>query len=483
MGSAGASTLPKDFLWGFATASYQIEGAVAEDGRGPSIWDTFCKIPGKIADGSNGDVACDSYHRVDEDIALLKQCGAKAYRFSISWSRIIPLGGRNDPINQKGLDHYSAFIDALHAAGIVPLVTLYHWDLPDALDQRYGGLLNKEEFVADFTRYARVLFEAFGARVRHWITFNEPWCSAVLGYNVGQFAPGRTSDRAKSRVGDGAREPWIVGHNLLVAHGAAVKVYREEFKGRDGGEIGITLNGDWAEPWDPANPADVEACTRKIEFAISWFADPIYHGKYPDSMVRQLGDRLPAWTAEDRALVHGSNDFYGMNHYCANYIRAKTGAPDPTDTAGNLEILLQNKAGEWIGPETQSAWLRPCALGFRKLLKWLSDRYGQPKIYVTENGTSLKGENDLPVDQLLRDEFRVQYFRDYIAAMADAYTLDGVDVRAYMAWSLMDNFEWAEGYETRFGVTYVDYENGQKRLPKESAKQIGKIFEQYIEKE
>lgn len=160
-------------------------------------------------------------------------------------SRIIPLGGRNDPINQKGIDHYSAFIDRLHAAGIVPLVTLYHWDLPDELDKRYGGLLNKEEFVADFTHYARVLFAAFGSRVKHWITFNEPWCSAVLGYNVGQFAPGHTSDRSKSSVGDGSREPWIVGHNLLVAHGAAVKVYREEFKERDGGEIGITLNGSF----------------------------------------------------------------------------------------------------------------------------------------------------------------------------------------------------------------------------------------------
>ncbi|GAQ10489.1 beta-glucosidase 1B [Aspergillus lentulus] len=482
MGSTTTSTLPSDFLWGFATASYQIEGAVDEDGRGPSIWDTFCKLPGKIAGGASGEVACDSYHRTHEDIALLKECGAKAYRFSISWSRVIPLGGRNDPVNEKGLQHYVKFVDDLLAAGITPLVTLFHWDLPDALDKRYGGLLNKEEFVADFANYARVMFNAFGSKVKYWITFNEPWCSSVLGYNVGQFAPGRTSDRTKSSVGDGSREPWIVGHNILVAHGAAVKIYREEFKPRDGGEIGITLNGDWAEPWDPENPADVEACDRKIEFAISWFADPIYHGKYPDSMVKQLGDRLPTWTPEDIALVHGSNDFYGMNHYCANYIKAKTGEPDPNDVAGNLEILLQNKNGEWIGPETQSPWLRPHPIGFRKLLKWLSDRYNQPKIYVTENGTSLKGENDLPVDQILNDEFRVQYFRDYIAAMADAYTLDGVNVRAYMAWSLMDNFEWAEGYETRFGVTFVDYANNQKRIPKKSAKVLREIFDEYIEK-
>ncbi|RAL05278.1 glycoside hydrolase family 1 protein [Aspergillus ibericus CBS 121593] len=482
MGSATASTLPPDFLWGFATASYQIEGAVDEDGRGLSIWDTFCKIPGKIAGGASGDVACDSYHRTAEDIALLKECGAQAYRFSISWSRVIPFGGRNDPVNEKGLQHYVKFVDDLLAAGITPLVTLFHWDLPDALDKRYGGLLNKDEFVADYANYARIIFKALGSKVKHWITFNEPWCSSVLGYNVGQFAPGRTSDRSKSAEGDSSRECWIVGHNILVAHGAAVKIYREEFKAKDGGEIGITLNGDWAEPWDPEDPADVEACDRKIEFAISWFADPIYHGKYPDSMVKQLGDRLPQWTPEDIALVHGSNDFYGMNHYCGNYIKAKTGDAHPNDTAGNLEILQQNKEGEFIGPETQSAWLRPYAIGFRKLLKWLSDRYDQPKIYVTENGTSLKGENDLPLEQLLQDEFRTQYFRDYIAAMADAYTLDGVNVRGYMAWSLMDNFEWAEGYETRFGSTYVDYENGQKRIPKDSAKQIRSIFNQYIEK-
>lgn len=245
----------------------------------------------------------------------------------------------------------------------------------------------------------------------------------------------------------------------------------------------------------------MEACDRKIEFAISWFADPIYHGKYPDSMIKQLGSRLPAWTKEDIALVHGSNDFYGMNHYCANFIRAKTGEPELDDIAGNLELLLEDKNGVSVGPITQSPWLRPSAIGFRKLLKWLSERYGYPKIYVTENGTSVLGENDMELDELLNDEFRVQYFRDYIGAMADAYTLDGVNVRAYMAWSLMEyvscfsifglnhansfacsNFEWAEGYETRFGVTYVDYDHDQKRMPKKSAKEISKIFERLIEK-
>jgi beta-glucosidase len=223
--------------------SYQIEGAPTADGRGPSIWDTFCKIPGKIADGSSGDVACDSYNRTDEDIALLKSTGAQAYRFSLCWSRIIPIGGRNDPINQAGIDFYVKFVDDLLAAGIVPMITLFHWDLPDGLEKRYGGMLNRTEFPLDFEHYAKVVFAAI-PKCKHWITFNEPWCSSILGYNTGLFAPGRTSDRTKSAEGDSSRECWIVGHNILVAHGRAVKVYREQFKAQsNGGEIGITLNG------------------------------------------------------------------------------------------------------------------------------------------------------------------------------------------------------------------------------------------------
>ncbi|TAQ85899.1 hypothetical protein B7494_g5801 [Chlorociboria aeruginascens] len=461
--------------------SYQIEGAPEADGRGPSIWDEFCKIPGKIADGSSGDVACDSYNRTAEDIALLKLTGAKAYRFSVSWSRIIPLGGRNDPTNPKGIAFYKELVDDLLAEGITPFVTLFHWDLPDELDKRYGGLLNKEEFTQDFGHYSRVLFEAL-PKVKYWITFNEPWCSSILGYNTGLFAPGHTSDRSKSAIGDSSTECWIVGHNLLLAHGTAVKIYREEFKSKDKGEIGITLNGDAVYPWDPNDPLDVEAAERKLEFAISWFGDPIYLGHYPASMVKQLGSRLPTWTAEEIELVQGSNDFYGMNHYTANYIKHKTTPPPPEDFLGNLETLFVNKAGDVIGPETQSFWLRPHPPGYRDLLIWLSNRYNGPKFYCTENGTSLKGENDLPREEILDDEFRVEYFRGYINALADAVQ-EGVNVKGYMAWSLMDNFEWAEGYETRFGVTFVDYEGGQKRYPKKSALMIKDIFDGLVKKE
>ncbi|CAK7203547.1 hypothetical protein SEUCBS139899_006281 [Sporothrix eucalyptigena] len=476
-------SLPKDFLWGFATASYQIEGGADQDGRGPSIWDTFCAIPGKIADGSSGAVACDSYNRWRDDIELLKKVGAKAYRFSVSWSRVIPLGGREDPINEQGLTFYKTFVDALLDAGITPLVTLFHWDLPDGLEKRYGGLRNRTEFPLDFEHYARTMFAAL-PKVKHWITFNEPWCSSILGFNTGFFAPGRTSDRSKSAEGDSAREPWQVGHNILLAHGRAVKAYRADFKpASNGGEIGITLNGDATYPWDPEDPADVEACDRKIEFAISWFADPIYFGHYPASMRKQLGDRLPEFTEEERVLVQGSNDFYGMNHYTANYIRHKTTEPPEDDFLGNLETLFEDKHGNNIGEETQSFWLRPHPRGFRDLIVWLSRRYGNPKMYVTENGTSIKGENDLGVDDVVNDDFRVRYFDGYVHALADAVREDGVDVRGYMAWSLMDNFEWAEGYETRFGVTYVDYENGQKRVPKKSAFSLKPLFDSLIKKE
>lgn len=413
---------------------------------------------------------------------MLKSLGSQAYRFSLSWSRIIPLGGRNDPVNQAGIDHYRKFVDDLLEAGITPFITLSHWDIPDELEKRYGGLRSREEFPLDFENYARVVFEAI-PKCKNWITLNEPWCSSILGYSTGSFAPGRSSNRNKCSEGDSSREPWIVGHNLLVAHGRAVKAYRDDFKESNQGEIGIVLNGDYTYPWDVTDPLDVEAANRRIEFAISWFADPIYFGKYPDSMRKQLGDRLPTFTDEEEALVKGSNDFYGMNHYTTNYVRHRDGPASDDDFSGNVDVGFRNKRGDTIGPETQSEWLRPCALGFRDLLIWLSKRYNYPKIYVTENGTSIKDENDMPLEELLQDDFRVQYYDSYIKAMAQASTLDGVNVRGYFAWSLMDNFEWADGYETRFGVCYVDYVNGQKRYPKKSAQHLAPLFKGLKRKE
>jgi beta-glucosidase len=230
-------------------ASYQIEGAAHEDGRADSIWDTFAREPGRIADAASGDVACDSYRRRGEDVALLRSLGARAYRFSVSWPRVVPLGGRADPVNAAGLEYYVGLVGTLRRAGVEPVATLYHWDLPAELERRYGGLRCKDEFAADFERYARVVFAALGPWVRWWITFNEPWCSAILGYHSGTHAPGRCSDPNVSPAGgDSAVEPWVAGHSILVAHGRAVRAFREEFKPKFGGQIAITLNGTSSAP-------------------------------------------------------------------------------------------------------------------------------------------------------------------------------------------------------------------------------------------
>ncbi|KAE8379069.1 glycoside hydrolase superfamily [Aspergillus bertholletiae] len=464
-------SLPKDFIWGFGTASYQIEGAVANEGRGPSIWDTFCDIPGKIADGTSGRQACESYTRAKEDIDLLKEYGAKAYRFSISWSRIIPLGGRKDPINQQGLDHYVRFVDDLLAAGITPLVTLFQWDLPQMLHDRYGGPLNKDEFVADFTHYAKVVFRALGSRVHHWTTFTEPHNIAVTGYQTGVYAPGLHSDRYS----------WIVGHSLLVAHGSVVKVFRDEFQPLCQGKIGITLNVQWAEPWDDSDRQDLRACETYLDFTIGWFAEPIYAGRYPESMVQQLGDRLPEWSPEDIALVRGSNDFFALDYYTACFIKHKKAQAQPGDFLGNTELHQYNSHGQCIGPETDSAWLRAYPRGLRKVLNWISRTYKKPDIYILENGTSCKGEDDKPLQEVLHDTFRCDFYREHIHEAVMARNEDGINLLGYMAWSLMDNFEWNDGFRVRFGVTYVDYKNGMKRYPKDSAKLISELFRGYID--
>ncbi|KAF9258336.1 glycoside hydrolase family 1 protein [Marasmius fiardii PR-910] len=469
MGTPQAPTkFPEGFIWGFATASFQIEGSTSKDGRGPSIWDEFSRTPGKIMDGRSGDVATDSYARWKEDLDLLKGYGVKSYRFSMSWSRIIPLGGRNDPVNPKGIEFYSNLVDGLLERGIIPFVTLYHWDLPQALHDRYGGWLNKDEIVKDYTRYARVCFEAFGDRVKHWLTMNEPWCVSILGYGRGVFAPGRSSDRERSPEGDSATEPWIVGHSVILSHAHAVKVYREEFKSKQGGQIGITLNGDWQMPWDDT-PENIAAAQHALDFAIGWFADPVYLGHYPPYMREVLGDRMPDFTPEEWKVVKGSSDFYGMNTYTTNLARA--GGDD--EFQGNVDYTFTRPDGTQLGTQAHCAWLQDYPEGFRALLNYLWKRYKLP-IFVTENGFAVKDEDSLPLEDALKDTDRENYFRGQTESLLKAITEDGVDVRAYFPWSLLDNFEWADGYVTRFGLTYVDY-NTQKRYPKESAKWLVQV--------
>nr|Q25BW5.1 RecName: Full=Beta-glucosidase 1A; AltName: Full=Cellobiase 1A [Phanerodontia chrysosporium]BAE87008.1 beta-glucosidase [Phanerodontia chrysosporium] len=459
-----AAKLPKSFVWGYATAAYQIEGSPDKDGREPSIWDTFCKAPGKIADGSSGDVATDSYNRWREDVQLLKSYGVKAYRFSLSWSRIIPKGGRSDPVNGAGIKHYRTLIEELVKEGITPFVTLYHWDLPQALDDRYGGWLNKEEAIQDFTNYAKLCFESFGDLVQNWITFNEPWVISVMGYGNGIFAPGHVSNT----------EPWIVSHHIILAHAHAVKLYRDEFKEKQGGQIGITLDSHWLIPYDDTD-ASKEATLRAMEFKLGRFANPIYKGEYPPRIKKILGDRLPEFTPEEIELVKGSSDFFGLNTYTTHLVQ--DGGSD--ELAGFVKTGHTRADGTQLGTQSDMGWLQTYGPGFRWLLNYLWKAYDKP-VYVTENGFPVKGENDLPVEQAVDDTDRQAYYRDYTEALLQAVTEDGADVRGYFGWSLLDNFEWAEGYKVRFGVTHVDYET-QKRTPKKSAEFLSRWFKEHIE--
>jgi len=453
-------SFPKSFIWGTATASYQIEGAWLKDCRGLSIWDAFSHTPGKVYEGHTGDRACDHYHRVSKDVALLKELGVKAYRFSIAWPRIQPSG--RGAANPEGLRFYNQLINGLIEQGIQPWVTLYHWDLPLALHTELDGWLNPK--IADwFGDYAKICFENFGDRVKHWITLNEPWCCAVLGYGNGIHAPGRVS----------TTEPYIVGHHLLRAHARAVQVYKEKFQSAQQGMIGITNNSDWREP-ATGSEEDRDAAQRSLEFFMGWFSDPIYFGDYPKVMHQLLGNRLPKWSKEDRKQILGSADFLGLNHYTTTL--AAHIPPQTEPTVGRDIFADQNAilSSDPCWKKTDMDW-NIVPWGLEKLLKWMDLRYGHPPIYVTENGCAVSE----PTKEIsLNDQSRVEYLNDYISACHEA-VVAGVDLRGYFCWSFMDNFEWACGYTKRFGLYHVDYQTFE-RTPKKSAKWYRKLIEQNL---
>lgn len=448
---------PKDFTWGAATAAYQIEGGWNEGGRGPSIWDAFTHTPDKIFQGHTGDVTCDHFHRVEEDVALMKAMGLKAYRFSFSWSRLLPSG--RGAVNEEGVAFYNRLIDALLANGITPWVTLYHWDLPLALQIESDGLLNPE--IADhFAKYAEVCFERFGDRVKHWITLNEPWCSAVLGHGIGYFAPGRISQT----------EPYLAAHNLLRAHGKIVDVYRRKFQAGQKGVIGITNNCDWREP-KTDSAADKAAAERGLEFFLGWFADPIYKGDYPECMRAAVGERLPRFSDADMAVIRGSSDFFGLNFYGGMYASEPPAGQSmattvPTGNGGMAEDQRVQLSDDPAWEKTDMGW-NVVPDFCRKMLGWIDRRYGHPPIYITENGCALPGEEDVAV--AVNDTRRIAFVEKYLTACHAAINEDGVDLRGYILWTLMDNFEWATGYSKRFGLHHVDFKTG-KRTPKQSAK-------------
>ena len=456
---------PDGFQWGLGTASYQIEGGYREDGRGASIWDTFTGsdtvgMPGSVcsstpcpiaasmfARGATGNVANDHYHRYEEDVKLMQMMGLKHYRFSIAWPRVVPTGNVSEGVNEKGLEFYDRLIDALLRAGIQPMVTLYHWDLPQGLLQPDKGRLGwystdsagaPDGWLADsFSRYADICFARFGDRVKTWITFNEPWTFTFLASGFGK-AP------SLDRFSDMKVWPYVAAHNVLIAHAAVVALYRSKYQSAQGGLIGITNNVDWTEPRTHA-PADVGAAERMTEFGLAWFTDPIWLGDYPSSMRRVMGSGLPVFTAAQRQAIKGSADFFGLNSYSCRW------AVNSSEAGPGQQYATITEDGF---PRAQSSWLYGAGWGIRKLLNWIKRRYDSPPIIVTEGGWSI-GADNATVGRA--DHARTLYYANYTSEIWKAIYSDKVDVRGYFAWSLMDNFEWERGYTERFGVVFNDF--------------------------
>ncbi|XP_058006869.1 beta-glucosidase 12 [Hevea brasiliensis] len=466
LGPVYRSSFPAGFIFGTASSAYQYEGAANEDGRGPSIWDTFTqKYPDKIKDRSNGNIAIDSYHRYKDDVGIMKSLGFDAYRFSISWSRLLPRGHLSGGVNPKAINYYSRLINELLANGIQPFVTLFHWDLPQVLEDEYGGLLSSK-IVDDFRDYAELCFSNFGDRVKHWITLNEPLTVVVDGYATGIKAPGRCSEWLPFNCtgGDSSTEPYIAAHNQLLAHAAAVKVYRDKYQMSQRGQIGITINCAWVLPMADSS-IDFSAAARAISFQYDWFMEPLNSGSYPADMVAYVGKRLPQFSEEESLMVKGSFDFIGLNYYTAKYA---ADVPCQTEnlsyTTDFCALCAPDRNGIPIGPKSGSDWLYVYPRGIQDVLLYTKNKFNDPVIYITENGVS-----DIDTDTVgLEDNSRVDYFNDHLSFIQKAI-MKGVKVKGYFGWSLLDNFEWDDGYEVRFGMVYVDYKDGLKRYLKKSA--------------
>ncbi|MDP9116629.1 MAG: GH1 family beta-glucosidase [Actinomycetota bacterium] len=439
-------TFSDGFLWGAATSAYQIEGAVAEGGRGVSIWDTFSHTPGKIAGGGTGDVACDHYHRFREDIAIMADLGLNAYRFSISWPRLSPTG--RGEVNPAGLDFYSRLVDELLDHGIQPVATLYHWDLPQRL-QDDGGWVERDTALR-FAEYAAVAGRRLGDRIERFTTLNEPWCSAFLGHASGEHAPG-TKDNAAALV---------AAHHLLLAHGLAVEALRAELPAT--ARLSITLNPALLRP-ATESAADQDACRRAHLLANRIFSEPLATGRYPDEIVNETS-RHTDWSfvaAGDLATIHTPLDFLGINYYQPMIVGAVPADPlQPLLWAGTDDVFQHAPPP----PRTGMGWTIDAA-GLTELLARTAIEFPGMPIMITENGAAF--EDELEEGGEYRDEQRALYLREHIAAVGAAADA-GVDIRGYFAWSLLDNFEWAWGYGQRFGLVHVDFDTQQRR-PKYSA--------------
>ncbi|CAH0227327.1 Beta-glucosidase B [Microbacterium oxydans] len=466
---------PENFLFGAATAAYQIEGAAFEDGRTASIWDEFSRVPGAVIGGDTGDVACDHYHRYADDVALMTRLGLQTYRFSTSWSRVRPDGGA---VNAKGVDFYERLVDELLDADILPWLTLYHWDMPQAL-QEQGGWTNRDT-VGRFLEYAGTMHDALGDRVNVWTTLNEPWCSSFLSYTGGEHAPGHTS----------IEEGLLASHHLLLAHGETVR----ELRGRDAGlNLGITLNHTVADAADPDDPADVDAARRIDGQFNRWFLDPIYRGAYPADIVEDIRAVDASAVAAFEAAVHDGDlatiaqhiDTQGVNYYHGDLVSGTAPAESAVESVPDTERKVRSPypsferihAVERGLPRTAQNWeVQP--EGLTRLLERIWTEYAQPAgtvLSMTENGAAY---DDLAVvedgETRVHDTERTEFLRLHLEAVLDAVEA-GVDVRGYFYWSMFDNYEWAWGYDKRFGIVRVDYDT-QERSVKDSGREYARII-------
>jgi beta-glucosidase len=430
---------PDGFLWGASTAAYQVEGAWNADGKGESIWDRFSHTPGRVENGDTGDVACDHYHHMPQDVALMKELGFSGYRFSLAWSRILPQG--TGAVNPKGLDFYDRLLDELGRAGIAANVTLNHWDLPQALQDR-GGWPNRD-CASWFADYARIAFDRLGDRVAMWATHNEPIVPSLVGYGSGAFAPGLADSTAA----------YQAAHTLNLAHGMAVQVFRQ---GSYAGKIGIVLDLHNLIPASDSE-ADRLACQRALENAQYLFLDPIFNGRYPAYLMEWLGPTAPKIQPGDLELIRQPLDFLGMNHYFTSAVKHSSG--------GGLLKLDQKMLTLPTASYTDVGWgIYPS--GIRSVLQRVKGIVGSLPVYITENGCAVPDQPD--ASGFVEDRERVSYLRLHLIEMHKAIQ-DGVNLKGYFLWSLMDNFEWASGFRPRFGIIHVDYPT-QRRTPKLSAR-------------
>ncbi|MBA4382574.1 MAG: beta-glucosidase [Sideroxydans sp.] len=440
------SDFPADFRWGCSTSSYQIEGAALEDGRGESIWDRFCARPDAIRDGSSGIIACDHYHRWPEDLDLAKQLGLNSYRFSIAWSRIFPDGVGSTP-NQKGLDFYSRLVDGMLKRELDPWATLYHWDLPQALQDKGGW--NNRDTVSAFVHYSDVMSRHLGDRIKNWITHNEPWCTAFLGNHEGIHAPGLKNFKTALQV----------CHHVMLSHGASIPAIKTN---APAARVGIALS---LHPLIPASDSqeDRDATIRHDGLRNRWFLDPLYGRGYPADTWEQCGNDVPVVEVGDLQVIATPTDFLGVNYYFPERVANAPGTGNIATRVIDLKNIERTDFGWEVNPD-----------GLVTLIARISQDYAPAEIYITENGSTY--DDVVTPDGNINDVERRSYLARHLTSVKNAI-LSGLPVRGYFAWSLLDNFEWAEGYNRRFGLVYVDYPTQQRTL-----KLSGKWYKLFLTK-